>query len=63
MLPLGIEGSDVSDEPQNPSSELTGVCGQLFDDDETTATEYSVGVCRFGGHSSLERVDGGRRDR
>ncbi|CAF5198896.1 unnamed protein product, partial [Rotaria sp. Silwood1] len=28
-----------------PSSELTGVCGELFvDDDETIATVYSVGV-------------------
>jgi hypothetical protein len=32
----------MSDEPQNPSSELTGVCGELLVDDETIATVYSV---------------------
>ena len=39
MLPTGIGGSEISDEPQKPSSELTGVCGELFvDEDETVAT-------------------------
>jgi hypothetical protein len=30
--------SDISDDPQNPSSELTGVSDELFVVDETTAT-------------------------
>ncbi len=34
----GIEGSEISDEPQNPSSELTGVSEELLFDEETIAT-------------------------
>lgn len=57
--PPDIEGSEISDEPQNPSSELTGVLEELFVDDETIATVYSEGIwlvkCCFGEHNSLDK--------
>lgn len=51
----------MSDEPQNPSSELTGVCEELFVDNGTTGTIYSVDAwvieCLFGEHSSFDKFD------
>ncbi len=59
--PPGIAGSETSDEPQNPSSELTGVFEELFVDDETIETVYSGSVwivgCRFGEHNSFDKFD------